>query len=439
VFILADDLGCGGLSCYGQKKYETPNIDRLAREGMRFTQAYSGSHVCAPSRSTLMTGLHTGHTAVRANGRKRFLYDTDVTVAEVLHERGYVSGGFGKWGLGLEDTPGVPARQGFAEWFGQYSQHHAHFYYPFWVWHNLEKHPFPENEGGKRGTYVFDPTHRRALDFVRAHKDRPFFAYLPYIIPHVELVVPDDDERPFRDKYPKEPLPDRRPGYIGSEHGYATYAGMIRRLDGAVGEVMALLKELKLDDNTIVFFSSDNGAQGSGVWDHLVEFFDGTAGLRGSKGSFYEGGIRVPLIARWPGRIKPGSVSDRPTAFWDFLPTAAELAGAKAPADIDGISLVPTLRGKGGQQAHEFLYWEYPYAKAHTTCVRMGDWKALTPKPGGPWELYDLKNDPTETKDLAAAHPEVLARIKAIAEREHTPERDYPELNPASKLSDFVR
>jgi arylsulfatase A-like enzyme len=376
---------------------------------------------------------------VRANGKNRFLYDTDVTLAEVLKARGYTCGGFGKWGLGLENTPGVAVKQGFDEWFGQYSQHHAHFYYPFWVWHNLEKHMLPENEGGKRGTYVFDLQHQKALEFIRANQDRPFFAYPPYIIPHVELVVPEEDEKPFRDKFPKVAMPDNRPGYIGSEHGYATYAGMVTRLDRAVGDVVKLLKDLKLEDNTLVIFTSDNGAQGSGVWDKLVEFFDGTSGLRGSKGVFYEGGIREPFIARWPGRIKAGTVSELPIAFWDLLPTLAEFAGAKAPANLDGLSFAPTLLGEGGQKRHEFFYWEYPNAKAPTQCVRMGDWKGITARVGGAWELYNLKDDPKETQNLAQAKPDMLAQIKAIAAREHTPEREYGELDPPSKLSDYVR
>jgi arylsulfatase len=251
--------------------------------------------------------------------------------------------------------------------------------------------------------------------------------------------VPEEDEKPFRDKFPKVAMPDKRPGYIGSEHGYATYAGMMARLDRAVGEVMALLRELKLEENTLVLFSSDNGAQGSGVWDKLVEFFDGTSGLRGSKGVFYEGGIRVPFVAHWPGRIAPGTVSDLPIAFWDVLPTLAEIAGATPPAGLDGLSIAPTLLGQGAQERHEFLYWEYPAATRRTQCVRMGDWKALTPRPGNAWELYDLKDDPRETKDLAASQPEVLAKIQAIAAREHTPEREYPDLEPGTSVKSYVK
>jgi arylsulfatase A-like enzyme len=439
VYIMADDLGVGGVSCYGQKKYETPNIDRLAREGMRFTTAYSGSHVCAPSRSSLMTGLHTGHTPVRANGKNRFLYDEDVTIAELLKTRGYATGGFGKWGLGLENTPGVAVKQGFDEWSGQYSQHHAHFYYPFWIWKGLEKRALTENEGGKRGRYIFDDTHAHALEFIRRHQHGPFFAYLPYIIPHVELVVPEEDEKPFRDKFPKVPMPDPRPGYIGSEHGYATYAGMVTRLDRAVGEVLALLRELGLDENTLVIFTSDNGAQGGGVWDQLVEFFDGTAGLRGSKGMFYEGGLRVPFIARWPGKIQAGATTDLPIAFWDLMPTLCEIAGAPAPAQTDGLSLAPTLLGRGEQKRHHFFYWEYPVPAGLTQSVRMGDWKGVKAKARGPWELYDLKADPKEERDVAADRPDVVAKLQEIAAREHTPEREYEELKPESKLSDYVR
>ncbi len=439
VFILADDLGYGGLGCYGQKRYETPQIDRLAGEGMRFRTAYAGSHVCAPSRSALMTGRHTGHTAVRANGKNRFLYDEDVTLAEMLRARGYATGGFGKWGLGLEETPGAPLKQGFDRWFGQLSQHHAHFFYPFWIWDDARKRMLPENEGGKRGRYIFDETHARALEFIRKQKEGPFFAYLPYIIPHVELVVPEEDERPFRETFPKVAMPDPRRGYVGSEHGYATYAGMMTRLDRAVGEVAALLRELKLEENTLVIFTSDNGAQGSGVWDQLVEFFEGTAGLRGSKGEFYEGGLRVPFIARWPGRIKAGTTSDLPIAFWDVMPTLAELTGSELPAGSDGVSFAQTLLGAGQQKDRELLYWEYPVSAGLTQCVRLGDWKAVKPKPRAAWELYNLKEDPRETRSVAAEQPAIMQKVQEIAAREHTPEREYPELNPPHTIQNFVR
>lgn len=444
IFILADDLGYGGLGCYGQRKYETPNLDRLAAEGMRFTRMHAGSHVCAPSRSTLMTGLHTGRTPVRANGRKRFLHDADVTVAERLKAAGYATGGFGKWGLGLADTEGAAVKQGFDEWFGQYSQMHAHFFYPFWVWDGLRRHPLPGNEGGKRGQYVFDETHARALDFIRRKRDRPFFAYLPYIIPHVELVVPEDSEAPFRGKFPRTRIEDPRPGYISSDDGFATYAGMVTRLDRAVGEVMALLKELRLDEDTMVIFSSDNGPQGGsesggkGVWQQLVEFFDGNGPLRGAKSDFYEGGTRVPFIARWPGRIRAGAVSGHLGAFWDVMPTLCEIAGAEPPEMTDGVSLVPKLLGRPGQKEHEFLYWEYPYAGL-TQCVRRGPWKLIKNRPRREWELYNIAADEAETTNVAEQHPEVVRELQAIAAREHTPEREYPELDPRERVADFVR
>lgn len=439
VFILADDLGYGHLGCYGQQKIRTPNLDRLASQGMRFTQAYAGSHVCAPSRSTLMTGLHTGHTPVRANGKDRHLYAEDVTLAEVLKKAGYTTGGFGKWGLGTEKTPGVATKQGFDEWFGQYHQVHAHFFYPFWIWQNETRYPLPGNEGGKRGQYVHDVIHGKALDFIRRNKDRPFFAYLPYTLPHVELVVPEESERPYRGKFPKQAIPDPRPGYLGSEDGYTTYAGMISRLDDHAGQVLALLKELGIEDRTLVLFSGDNGPQGGKPWDLLVEFFDGNGPLRGSKGDFYEGGLRVPLIARWPGHVRAGSVTDHPCAFWDVLPTLAGAAGAAVPQGLDGTSFLPTLTGRGEQQHAAGFYWEYPYPKGIGQACRVGDWKAVVPRPGAPLELYDLKTDPGETRDAAASHPEVVARMKEFLAASHAPEREYPEENPAPTIRDYVR
>lgn len=439
VFIMADDLGFGHLGSYGQQKIRTPNLDRLASHGMRFTQMYAGSHVCAPSRSVLMTGLHTGHTPVRANGKKRYLYDTDVTLAEVLKGAGYTTGGFGKWGLGDETTPGVATKQGFDEWFGQYKQVHAHFMYPFWLWKNESRFPLPENDGGKRGSFAPDVTHEQALAFIRRNRERPFFAYLPYILPHVELVVPEDSERPYRGKFPAMPIADPRPGYLGSEDGYTTYAGMIGRLDRQVGEVMGLLKDLRLEENTLLIFTSDNGPQGGRPWNVLVEFFDGNGPLRGSKGDFYEGGLRVPFIARWPGKIKAGTVSDEPAAFWDMLPTLADAAGAAAPSNIDGVSILPTLTGRGQQKPHNYFYWEYPYANGIGQACRVEDWKAVVPRPGAPMELYALKTDGAEARNVAAENVAVVRRMRALMERAHSPERDYPADNPATGVRDYVR
>lgn len=440
VFIMADDLGIGHVGCYGQEKIRTPHIDRLAAEGMRFTDFYCGANVCAPSRSVLMTGLHTGHTPVRNNGLFRYLYAEDVTVAEVLKSAGYATGGFGKWGLGEETTTGCAVDQGFDEWFGQYNQKHAHFYYPYFLWHGKQRFPLAENEGRRRERYAHDEIHAKALDFIRRHKDQPFFCYLPYILPHVELTVPADSLAEYAGKFPKIARDDPRPGYLGSEDAYAEFAGMVSRLDRHVGEVVGLVDQLGLKERTIIFFCSDNGPQGGAWTDIFVEYFDGNGPYRGAKGNFYEGGIRTAMIARWPGRVEAGSTSDHVGAFYDVLPTLAELGGAELTTATDGLSLVPTLLDRGEQRRHEFLYWEQPLGAAGlVTAVRMGDWKAIRPKPGGAWELYDLAGDPGETKDVAAEHPDLVARIEQIARQEHTPERAYQADPRGLEVSDFVR
>ncbi|MBX6315057.1 MAG: arylsulfatase [Isosphaeraceae bacterium] len=442
VLILADDLGIGHVGCYGQRKIATPQIDRLAAEGMRFTRFYSGAAVCAPARSVLMTGLHTGHTPVRNNGMARHLYDQDVTIAEVLKRAGYVTGGFGKWGLGGPETPGVAVQQGFDEWFGQYSQVHAHFHYPAFLMHNREQVPLPENAGRQRVRYAPDVIHGRALEFIRANRDRPFFAYLAYTLPHVELTVPASSRRPYEGRWPRIARQDPRPGYLGSDDAYAEFAGMVSHLDHQVGEVLALLEELGLDRRTIVLFSSDNGPQ-PGAWsDIFVEFFDGNGPFRGAKGSFYEGGIRAPLLARWPGVIAPGSVSDHIGYFGDVMATLAELAEAtRYLPEHDGISFAPTLRGQPErQQRHEYLYWEADgtHQDIVQQAVRLGDWKAVRPGSRAGWKLYDLAADPGEQRDIAAEHPDVLRQIEAIAAAAHRPERVY---DPGQRegVNDYVK
>ena len=443
IFILADDLGVGHVGAYGQQKIKTPHMDALAAQGMKFERFYSGANVCAPARSTLMTGLHTGHTAVRNNGLDRHLYDADVTVAEVLKTAGYATGGFGKWGLGRPETPGVAVKQGFDTWFGQYSQVHAHFYYPYYLMSNLEKFPLPMNEGKQRKRYAHDVIHEQAMDFItkQARARRPFFAYLPYILPHVELTAPVDSWEEYKGRWPKIARPDPRPGYIGSEDAHAEFAGMVARLDAHVGQIMALLKRLNIDDNTIVFFTSDNGPQ-PGAWkDIFVDFFDGAAGRRGAKTNFYEGGIRVPLLVRWPGRIKPGSVTDHLGYFPDMMSTFAELAGvSKGVPKNDGLSIVPTLLGRGAQKRHEFLYWEA--ASVNQTinqhAVRWGDWKAVKNAANAKWELYNLKTDEKEETNVVDQHPDVMKAIAAIIEREHTPERKY-DAGPKESAADYVR
>lgn len=439
VLIVADDLGSAELGCYGQKKIQTPNIDRLAAEGMRFTRFYAGCHVCAPSRSVLMTGKHTGHTAVRANGDNRSLHAEDVTVAEVLHKAGYACGMFGKWGLGTEETPGQPNRQGFDQFFGHLDQVHAHFYYPYWLWKNDTRFFLPENEGHQRKRYMHDEIHAQAMNFLRQHKDERFFCYLPYTLPHVELVVPEDSLKPYRGKFAEVPLPDPRRGYIGSDEPYATFAGMVSRLDRHVGEILALLREQGLDKNTVVFFASDNGGQG-GAWARMTDFFDGNGTLRGYKGSFYEGGLRVPLIARWPGHIPAGTTSDYIGGFQDMLPTLADLAGVEPPPGIDGISFLPTLLGHADRQKeHDFLYWEYPARNGLTRAARQGRWKLIQSRPGGKWELYDLQTDPSERDNVAADHADLIEQLAAKMDAAHTPPR-APQPNPRKTgIDDYVR
>ncbi len=443
VLIMADDLGWGHVGAYGQTKIKTPHLDRLAREGMRFTQFYAGANVCAPARSVLMTGLHTGHTPVRNNGLKRFLSDEDVTLAEVFKKAGYATGGFGKWGLGTPDTPGVAVKQGFDTWVGQYSQVHAHFYYPYFLMKDLDRYPLKENEGKKRGKYAQDAIHEHALQFIESNKDRPFFAYLPYILPHVELIAPPAARKPYEGQFPKVERADPRPGYLGSDDAHAEFAGMVSHLDAQVGEVLALLKKLGLEDNTIVVFTSDNGPQ-PGAWtDIFVEYFDGNGPFRGAKTNFYEGGIRVPLIVRWPGKVKAGAVNEGYVGYFpDVMPTLAELTGATAqlPKGIDGLSFAPALLGKGEQKRHEYLYWEAcgPKQDVVQQAVRWGDWKAVRNKAGAAWELYDLKADLGEAKNVAKAQPEVLAKIDAICAAARTPERKFGP-GPKESAADYVK
>jgi len=413
IFILADDLGYGDLGCYGQKVIKTPHIDRLAAEGTQFTDCYAGSTVCAPSRCCLMTGLHTGHAYVRGNQRVP-LPPEEVTVAEILKEAGYKTGIIGKWGLGEPGTTGIPNRQGFDYWFGYLNQGRAHNYYPEYLWKNEEKYFLEGNQAGEKEQYSHDLFTREALDFVTRHKDRPFFLYLAYTIPHANNELGretgDGMEVPSYEPYADEKWPTPQKGH----------AAMITRLDHDVGKLMALLKKLGIDDDTIVFFSSDNGPHREGG--AKPEFFDSNGPLRGIKRDLYEGGIRVPKIVRWPGKIKAGGVSDQVWTFWDFLPTAAEIAGTKAPSNIDGISMLPALIGKE-QRSHEFLYWEF-HERGFTQAVRMGDWKAVQFVKQQRFELYNLKTDLGEKQNVADKHPDLVEKIEAYLKTART-KSDY--------------
>ena len=425
VFILADDLGYGDLGCYGQQKIKTPNLDRLAAAGLRFTQVYAGSTVCAPSRCALMTGKHTGHARIRGNARVP-LEPQDVTVAAVLRAAGYATGLIGKWGLGEADSTGVPTKQGFDSFFGYLSQTHAHNYYPDFLWRNETKVPVPGNvvEKGvatRKTTYSHDLFAQEALAFVEKQRERPFFLYLAFTIPHANNEAGKNGmEVPSDEPYSGEAWPAAQ----------RNHAAMITRLDRDVGRLLDKLRTLGLEEDTIVFFSSDNGPHKEGGGDPF--FFKSAGPLSGFKRSMHDGGIRVPMIVRWPGHVPAGKVSDQVWAFWDFLPTAAELAGTRAPAGLDGLSMVPALLGRGEQKQHDFLYWEFHQGSSHQA-VRTGKWKAIRGAPGAPLELYDLSNDLGEQLDVAAQHPEVTARIETYLRTARTESPEWPIRNMLKK------
>jgi arylsulfatase A-like enzyme len=414
LFILADDLGYGDVGVFGQKVVPTPNIDRIAAEGVRFTQSYAGCTVCAPSRCCLMTGYHTGHARIRGNAKVP-LEASDITVAKVLKQAGYRTGIVGKWGLGGAYTDGIPNLQGFDDWFGFLDQTYAHTYYPDSLWDNKEEKIIQRNLG-KRQQWVQDLFTERALQFLDSQKKDPFFLYLAYTSPHAndELGrdVGDGMEVPSDEPFTSKPWPQVE----------KNFASMVTRLDRDVGRVMAQLKKTGQDQNTLVFFTSDNGPHQEGG--HDPKFFHSGGPLRGIKRDLYEGGIREPGMARWPGRIKPGTTSDQVWAFWDFLPTAAELAGVAAPKGIDGISMLPGLLG-GQQRHHEYLYWEF-HERGFSQAVRMGDWKGVRPGLRQPVELYDLKTDVSETNNIAAAHPEVVKKIAEIMQSARTDSKEFP-------------
>lgn len=421
VFIMADDLGYGDLGSYGQTEISTPNLDRMAAEGMRFTSVYTGSPVCAPSRSVLMTGQHTGHTTVRGNfghrggvkglggGEGRVpLRAEDVTVAEVLKAAGYATGMVGKWGLGEPDTTGEPNRQGWDEWFGYLNQRRAHSYYPDYLWHNTEHFDLPGNQGGKREQYSHDLLTERALGFVRDRfgKGGPFFLYVPYTVPHASYEIPDTGRYTTRDWEPDEKV----------------YAAMITRMDSDVGRLLDQLRAKEIPRQTVVFFCSDNGA--ARRWEGR---FDSSGALRGRKRDVYEGGLRTPMIVWWPGQIEAGSVSAAPWYFADVLPTLAELgrASAHVPEGIDGMSVVPTLLGQEQDTSDRVMYWEF-HGGGFAQAVRWRTWKAVQPSAEGSIELYDLGTDPGETRDVSGEHPEVVARLAGHLRSERLPSPEWP-------------
>lgn len=445
VFILADDLGWGDLGSYGNTKIRTPYLDQMAKEGMRFTQFYAGSPVCAPSRCVLLTGKHGGHAFIRDNRAVRPegqwpIPAAEVTLAELLKAQGYATGAFGKWGLGFVGTEGDPNKQGFDLFYGYNCQSEAHNFYPDHLWRNEQRIVLEGNNRGLTGKhYSHDLIEAEALQFIRDNKDKPFFLYAPFTIPHLALQVPEDSLAEYVGKWDDPPY-DGKNGYLPHPTPRAAYAAMVTRLDRSVGRILALLKELKLDEDTLVVFSSDNGGAFGEVDRETFEFkpgrmggtdyvfFGSTGKFRAFKGSVYEGGIRVPFIARWPGKIKAGMVNELPAVFYDVLPTLCEVAGVKPPQNIDGVSILPTLLGKGKQRKHEFLFWDFN-GYGGQQAVRIGDWKGVRRnihRGNTKIELYNLARDVGEAKDLSAQHPDLVKRIGQIMAEQHVPSALFP-------------
>lgn len=411
IFIMADDLGYNDLGCYGQKLIQTPNIDNLAAEGMRFTQCYAGSTVSAPSRSVLMTGMHTGHTTVRGNfsqvdglvkDNRVPLKNDDVTVAEVLKKAGYVTGITGKWGIGEPGTTGIPNNQGFDEWFGYLNQRNAHSYYPTYLWKNQQKFLLEGNEDGKRETYTHNLMTGFALDFLQRHKDTTFFLYVPYTIPHSKYEIPSIEPYQDKDWSEKEKI----------------YAAMVTLMDSDVGKMIDSLKKYDIHKNTLVFFCSDNGA--AEFWEGR---FNSSGKLRGRKRDMYEGGIRVPMVAWQPGTVPAGVVNDNVWYFADVLPTFADIASVEAPRNVDGISILPVLKGEDMETSDRFLYWEF-FERGYQQAVRWKNWKAIRMAPGQDLELYNLETDPAEQNNVAEENPEIVQEIEEYLKTART-ESEY--------------
>ena len=432
VFILADDLGYGDLGVTGQTKISTPNIDRLAGQGLLFTNHYTGTTVCAPSRSALMTGLHTGHTPIRGNFEVQPegqypMPDTLLTIPKMMKKAGYATGAFGKWGLGFIGTSGDPNNQGFDRFFGYNCQRYAHRYYPEYLWDNSQKVMLEGNDWTNKTTYAPELIHQESLKFIEINKEKPFFMFVPMVTPHAELAASDTvllrkyremfgEEKPYNAPKGHDYGPDIIiPGYQSVEYPRATYAAMVEQLDRQVGEIVSKLEELGLTENTIIIFASDNGPHQEGGND--PDFFQSNAGKRGYKRDLYEGGIKTSLIVKWPGQTKPGTQTEHVSAFWDFLPTLAEIVGEKIEGEIDGISLVPTLKGESGQKQHDYLYWEFVELGGRQA-IRKGYWKAVRlnvkKDKNAPIELYNLKNDPSESIDVSAENPDLVNEMAKL-------------------------
>lgn len=444
IFIIADDLGYGELGCYGQKIIKTPNIDELAAEGMRFTQHYAGSPVCAPSRCVLMTGKHTGHAYIRNNGRPRNrkhepeqgifagqnpIPDSEVTIAELLRQQGYTTAAVGKWGLGYIGSEGDPNNQGFDLFYGYNCQVHAHNHYPRFLFRNDKREMLEGNDRTLNGKqYSQDLFIKEAKLFISKNKNRPFFLYLPFIIPHLAIQAPEESLNEYKGIIPEEPY--ERRGYLKHPFPRAGYAAMITHMDRGIGEILELVKELGLEKNTLVFFTSDNGPTSDRLAGSDSVFFRSAGPFRGFKGGLYEGGIRVPMVVRWPGHVKPGTTSHHVSAFWDVLPTLCEITGTELPDDRDGESFASTLLGSGQKKQHDFLYWEFP-AYGGQQAVRMGNWKAIRTglkrkNADTSIQLYNLKNDMGEKNNVADRHPEVVEQFREIMRSARTESELFP-------------
>ncbi len=427
IFILADDMGYGDLSCFGQELFETPNIDRLAEEGMRMTSCYAGSAVCGPSRSVLMTGQHMGHTRVRANSckvggtlgykgerqvRRMNLLNEDLTVGNMMQDAGYRTGLVGKWHLGGYDPGAAPNNRGFDEFYGWLTSNgNTHNYYPTQRYRNEELYDIPENQDGKQGVYMTDKCTDEAISFIENNQDKPFFLYLAYNNPHVPLVVPDLG--PYAD--------------VDWIDNNKIYAAMIHRLDQNIERLMQSLKDKGVDENTIVFFCSDNGPRGnySKELTDLADFFDSNGPLRGYKRDLYEGGVRVPMIVRWPGKIKPGTESDVPWYFTDIMPTLADLVNTPVPEVADGVSVLPVLLEKNYTHDDRYLYWEF-YEGGYKQSIRWNNWKGIRMKKDAALELYDLNTDLSEEHDIASEYPGIVLQIEEMMAKEHVDSENYP-------------
>lgn len=445
IFILADDLGWGDLGFLGQQYIETPTLDRLASQGMFFTNFYSGATVCAPSRSAFMTGLHTGHTPIRGNTEvqpegQQAMADSVLTISEILKSEGYVTGAFGKWGLGFPGSEGDPVNQGFDQFFGYNCQRYAHRYYPDYLWDNFEKVDLPGNDWTTKGDFAPDLIQERTLEFIEENQNRPFFLFRPMVMPHAELAAPEDEIlAKYKAKFPNEtPFISTRqgadygpemsiPAYQSQPYPHATFAAMVERIDRYVAEIVAKLEEMGIAENTIIIFASDNGSHLEGGAD--PEFFDSNGPFRGHKRDLYEGGIRTPMIAYWPEKIKANTRTDTPFAFWDLLPTFEELAGKKTERGLDGISFAPALLGTGEQKTHDYLYWEF-HEQGGKQAIRKDNWKLVKLRVFEGEEpifaLYDLSEDPSETTDISESNPEKLTELKTLMDGARSSNPKFP-------------